>query len=725
MIGKAMSEKKYITESGTDSLNNDNINYLIGTLVDHRKLIIGLTLLFAIVSVSYTLLSTPVYRADVLLQVEKNAGDDLVSSVSEILMQDQDDVQDDAEMALLSSRQVIGKTVSELKLDISVAEKEFPVFGKIYSKLIGDRKNISIERLEVPSYLQDKELVLEVTSNNDYKLTTASGDVITGKFGQLANKDGITLLVKNGNATAGTDFVVVKKSPITAINGVLSNLDFVSKSRDTGILRVRYQGVNPKMVVATLNSIAENYLQQNIKSRSEQAEKGLAFLSKQLPLKRSELDTAENELNQFRRENKSLDMSLEAQQLLSRGVALDTQLNQLTIQEVDISQAFTKEYPSYKALLDKKKTIEDERAKINYSIANLPDTQQQLIRLNRDVLVGQAVYVILLKKEQELKINKASIIGDVRIIDPAALKDKAVSPNGKVIIFISIYLAVILASILVLLKTIIYKRIDKIEELEQLGISVFATIPFSSSQNKIIRQSKKNKKKEFIQHATLSEVDPTDLAIEALRGLRTSLHFAMIEAKNNVLMISGVSPGVGKSFVSANLASLIATSGKKVLLLDADLRMGYIHEVFSASNDAGLSALLSKDDQDIDKYIQHNSSIGLDFIPRGHVPPNPSELLMKANFSSLISALSKRYDLIIIDTPPVLAVTDPSIVGRVAGTSMLVVGFGKDSVKEVETSISRFERAGVTINGLIVNGYVKKAIENYSEGSYYNYGYKY
>ncbi|HGM6875762.1 TPA: polysaccharide biosynthesis tyrosine autokinase [Serratia marcescens] len=719
-----MSEKKHVTEPCDSGQINSNLHHLVGVLLEHHKFIIGLVFLFAGMSIGYTWLATPLYRADVLIQVEKNAADSLVSNVSEAFAQDQE-VKDAAEMALLFSRRVIGEAVSTLKLDIDAKEKVVPVIGTLISKVTGDKKYIIVDVLDVPENLQDKTLRLDVISQKKYKIMTEQGDVITGEFNNPILEGGVSVLINKGNSTVGDTFELVKKSKITAINSVIANLSFVSNDRDSGIFRVFYQGTDPEKVVSALNEIAKNYLNQNIKDKSAQAEKGLDFLSVQLPIKKNDLVLAEDALNKHRRNSNSLDMTLEAQQLLKRGVALDTQLNALTIQEVDVSQAYTKEYPSYKALLDKKKAIEEERSKINYSIANLPENQQQLIRLSRDVLVGQAVYVLLLQKEQELRVTKASIIGDVRIVDYAELRNGVASLNSKVIIFVSIYLGFIFAFILVLLKTILYKRVEKIEELGQLGVSVLATIPFSSIQGEIIKKERKGENKKFLQHTILADFDPSDLAIEALRGLRTSLHFTMIESNNNVLMISGVSPGCGKTFISANLSSLITKSGKRVLLLDADLRKGYVHELFSLKNELGLSSFLTSSEVDVSKYIQHDERTGLDIIPRGKIAPNPSELLMTARFEFLVSTLSNMYDFVIIDTPPIMAVTDPSIIGRHAGTTMLVVGFAKNTVKEVEMSISRFEKSGVSISGLIVNGYVKKATESYSEGSYYNYGYKY
>ncbi|WP_446915311.1 polysaccharide biosynthesis tyrosine autokinase, partial [Klebsiella pneumoniae] len=210
--------------------------------------------------------------------------------------------------------------------------------------------------------------------------------------------------------------------------------------------------------------------------------------------------------------------------------------------------------------------------------------------------------------------------------------------------------------------------------------------------------------------------NPADLAIEAIRGLRTSLHFAMMEARNNVLMISGASPNAGKTFVSSNLAAVIAQSGKKVLLIDTDMRKGYTHKLFNVSNDHGLSDLLSGKTT-TERAVKKISPVDFDFISRGAVPPNPAELLMHQNFDKLISWASKHYDMVVLDTPPILAVTDAAIIGNYAGTTLLVARFEQNTAKELEVSIKRFEQSGVVVKGCILNGIVKKA------SSYYGYGY--
>ncbi|HCD7803746.1 TPA: polysaccharide biosynthesis tyrosine autokinase, partial [Klebsiella pneumoniae] len=463
---------------------------------------------------------------------------------------------------------------------------------------------------------------------------------------------------------------------------------------------------------------------QNISRQAAQDAKSLDFLNQQLPKVRSDLDLAEDKLNQFRRKSDSVDLSLEAKSVLDQIVNVDNQLNELTFRESEISQLYTKEHPTYRALMEKRKTLQDERVKLNKRVSAMPETQQEILRLSRDVESGQAVYMQLLNRQQELNIAKSSAIGNVRIIDNAVTQPKPVKPKKVLIVLIGIVLGSMIAVGLVVLRVFLRRGIESPEQLEELGINVYASIPISETFSKNIAQSNGWRKKQQSEINGFLAVDnPADLAVEAIRGLRTSLHFAMMEARNNVLMISGASPNAGKTFVSSNLAAVIAQTGKKVLFIDTDLRKGYTHKLFNMNNDHGLSDLLSGKTS-IEQSIKNVVSAGFDFIPRGMVPPNPAELLMHKRFGEILLQVSKLYDFVILDTPPILAVTDAAIIGNYAGTTLLVARFEQNTVKEIEVSVKRFEQSGVNVKGCILNGVVKKASSYYSYG-YNHYGYSY
>ena len=187
-------------------------------------------------------------------------------------------------------------------------------------------------------------------------------------------------------------------------------------------------------------------------------------------------------------------------------------------------------------------------------------------------------------------------------------------------------------------------------------------------------------------------------------------------------MISGASPGIGKTFISANLAAVVAQTGTRVLFIDCDMRKGYAHELLGIDGKNGLSDVLSGK-LTVDSIIKKANNF--DFIARGIVPPNPSELLMHNRFPELLTWASKHYDLVVVDTPPILAVTDAAIVGKQAGTSLMVAKFEQNTAKEVEISIKRLNQNGVEIKGVILNAVVRKSSNYYSYGyDYYDYSYK-
>ncbi|HHU4122161.1 TPA: polysaccharide biosynthesis tyrosine autokinase [Raoultella ornithinolytica] len=699
-----------------------DLGRLIGEFIDHRKLIISVTSLFTLVALIYAIFATPIYQADSLIQVEQKQANAILSNLSQMLPDSQP--QSAPEIALIRSRMILGKTVDDLNLQARVKQKYFPLLGRGFARLSGDKPgSLSISRLYIPENDNDTpEIILTVKEKNSFSISV--GDfIINGKVGELLDERGISLKVDEISAKPGTEFSIVYVSRLKAITDLQDDIAVADQGKDTGMLTLSLTGDNPVLIERILNSISENYLAQNIARQAAQDAKSLEFLSKQLPEVRSDLDQAEDKLNQYRRKSDSVDLSLEAKAVLDQIVNVDNQLNELTFRESEISQLYTKEHPTYKALMEKRKTLQDEKSKLNKRVSAMPETQQEILRLSRDVESGRAVYMQLLNRQQELNIAKSSAIGNVRIIDNAVTQPKPVKPKKIVIVLIGIILGVMVSAGVVLLRVFLRRGIETPEQLEELGINVYASIPVAETFAKSVMQKKGWSKKVDEIQGFLAVDNPADLAIEAIRGLRTSLHFAMMEARNNVLMISGASPNAGKTFVISNLAAVISQTGKKVLFIDTDMRKGYTHKLFNENNTNGLSDILSGK-VEINRALKKVASGGFDFISRGMAPPNPAELLMHRRFGELLNWASENYDIVVLDTPPILAVTDAAIIGNYVGTTLLVARFELNTAKEIEVSVKRFEQAGVTVKGCILNGVVKKASSYYGYG-YSHYGYSY
>ncbi|HIC8813069.1 TPA: polysaccharide biosynthesis tyrosine autokinase, partial [Klebsiella pneumoniae] len=671
----------------------------------------------------YAIFATPIYQADALIQVEQKQANAILSNLSQMLPDSQP--QSAPEIALLQSRMILGKTVDDLNLQTRIKQKYFPLIGRGFSRLSGEKSGIvTISRLYLPDNGKDEsDLLLTVKDSNHYIISNDDFE-IEGKVGELLDEKGISLKVDAIDAIPNTQFIITYVSRLKAITDLQEKLAVNDQGKDTGILTISMTGDNPQLIEKIVDSISENYLAQNIARQAAQDAKSLDFLSKQLPQVRSDLDQAEDKLNQYRRQSDSVDLSLEAKSVLDQIVNVDNQLNELTFRESEISQLYTKEHPTYKALMEKRKTLQDEKLKLNKRVSAMPETQQEILRLSRDVESGRAVYMQLLNRQQELNIAKSSAIGNVRIIDNAVTQPKPVKPKKIIIVLIGIFLGIVVSAGIVLLKVLLRRGIETPEQLEELGINVYASIPVAEAfaRKKVNDKGWGNRNSEQSQ-SFLAIENPADLAIEAIRGLRTSLHFAMMEARNNVLMISGASPNAGKTFVSSNLAAIIAQTGKKVIFIDTDMRKGYTHKLFNVKNDKGLSDILSGK-SDINGAVRTIEQANFDYISRGAVPPNPAELLMHRRFGELLNWASERYDIVVLDTPPILAVTDAAIIGNYAGTTLLVARFELNTAKEIDISVKRFEQTGVNVKGCILNGVVKKASSYYGYG-YNHYGYSY
>ncbi|MEG6355421.1 polysaccharide biosynthesis tyrosine autokinase [Enterobacter bugandensis] len=698
---------------------------LLAEMFDHRVMIACITLLFTVCAGIYAYSVTPIYQADALVQIEAKQDNSLLKSLSQFGTDLSPDVA--PELLLLKSRMILGETVDKLGLTYSVKRRVLPVIGPLLER---GRKagELTIGALTLP-LLEDKpqELLLTVQEQGRYHLEgkTLEADGVVGK---TLVKDGVTLLVTSLSAAPGTRFALKTVTKLEAINALQRRLIVSESAKQSGIISLTLTGEDPDKIAVVLNTIAENYLSQNIARQEAKDTRSLTFLQDQLPKIRRELDEAEARLNAYREQRDSVDLSLEAKTVLDQVVNVENQLNELTFREAEVSQLFKKDHPTYRALREKKQTLEQERTRLNNRVSSMPSTQQEILRLSRDVESGRTIYLQLLTRQQELNISRSSAIGNVRIIDPAVTQPAPVKPHKVIIIVFGMLVGLMLSAGTVLVRSAFKRGITSSEQLEAQGMPLLATLPRSVWLWKKTHLRRRTLFASHWKHRTSNvpflPVDrPADIFVEAVRGLRTSLHFTMMNAVNRIVVISGPSQDCGKTLVSTSLASIAAQAGQRVLFIDADMRKGYVHNIFKLNNQHGLSSVLggSVEWQDA---IQRFEKGGFDVLTCGPQPSHPVELLMNERFQTVMSRIDKEYDIVIVDTPPVLAVTDALLVARAAATTLLVARFGKTSVKEIENCRKRLQQMGVQVEGAILNDIVKSAAFYYHSGySHYNYGY--
>jgi len=712
-----------------------DLQRLFGLLLDHRWLIVGTTLIALFLGVAYGLLATPIYKADALLQVEDKQGG--VPGFSELNELFTEESSADAEIQIIRSRMVLGDVIDQLQMDILVQPDRLPLIGglgapdpapefvpkPLFAGYRDSETFVTVKHFRVPEALEGKAFTL-LEENGQPALYLEEKKVGSAPVGSPIKSEDGSIQLELGEWEYGEEpLSLMKQARADAVNQLRGRLSVSEQGKATGIIAMAITGHHKTRIRTILDTISENYLLQNIKRMSAEAQNSLDFLDEQLPEIKEKLTGAEEKLNAYRLKSESVDLSLETQSVLERLVAIEAKINELKIKESEVSSRFTQEHPAYRTLIQQRGSLMQEKEDLNKQIKALPETQQEVLRLMRDVEVNQEIYVGLLNKVQELRIMKAGTVGSVRIIDKALVQPAPVKPKKPLIAILAAMLGGMGAVGYVLVKAAFNRGIESPEQLEEQGISVYASIPLSEQQQKVDRlealKRPRRRKKDKSATPLLALSDPNDLAIEALRSLRTSLHFAMMEASNKVLMVSGPSPGVGKSFISANLAAVLAQTGQKVVVIDADMRKGHMHRFFDNHNNEGLSDYLSgQKEQGV--VIKATMMENLAFIPRGQVPPNPSELLMHNRFKSLMETLSEQYDIVLVDTPPILAVTDAAIVGQLAGSSLIVTRFGVNSVKEVDITLTRFSQNNVEIKGAILNCMERRASNEYG---YYQYKY--
>ncbi|MFC5569096.1 polysaccharide biosynthesis tyrosine autokinase [Lysobacter yangpyeongensis] len=712
---------------------------VFGLLSDHKWPILIGTALFALVSVIYVLFTTPVYQATAVIQIE---GPQATLPGQEQPAQPAATGAPHAatEVPLMTSRRVLGEAVKDLHLDIQAAPRRFPVLGKLvagsYRGADGNRaatpwfglsrygwggEQLKIAQFDLPDELLDVPLLLVAGSGQRYTLFDGAGRrLLEGRVGETARGEGVSMRLTQLVANPGTYFDVQKSSPLTAVNNLYAQLEAVERGKDSGIIGLSYNNTDPVVAEKVLEKITQAYVQQNVDRTSAEAKNRLQFVNEQLPKVRADLERAQAALQEFQSRNQAVDVGQQTGAILAQSTALANSIAQLKVQQADINSKFTSAHPAAQALMRQIGELEHEKAKLRGQLSAMPDVQRGLFRLTRDVEVTNQTYTNLMNEAQQLDIARASAIGNAFVIDaPAVDRLNPVWPKKVPLVLGATAAGALLMIGWVFVRQMFNRGVQDPAEIERLGLPVYASIMLSPKER--ADAPRLQSARASTRPRLLALRAPSDMAMEALRSLRTSLHFARMETRNNLLMIAGPSPGVGKSFVCSNLAVTIAQAGQRVLLIDADMRRGTLHRVLGVRAEDGLSELISGQIPLDDAIRRVAGTENLSFISRGRIPPNPSELLMHANFGSLLRQLESRYDLVIIDTPPVLAVTDAAVIGQHAGTSLLVVRYGENQSREIAMAKQRLEQNGVEVKGAIVNGVQKGSARS---AGHYVYSYE-
>ncbi|CAM0625620.1 polysaccharide biosynthesis tyrosine autokinase [Acinetobacter baumannii] len=723
-----------MNQQNTNTEDTIDLKELFFSLIAQWKLIALCVILSVVCALLYLRVTPDTYSVDALVQVEdsKGASAALLGDLSQMIEQKSPA---QAEIEILKSRLVLGTVIKDLHLNIQVSSTENTLTHRLLSDadykteyttksvIFKDGlKSFDIRQFEIPAYYLDKNLLLDFDKQSLRLTDPVTEEVILtvplNQVNHVAGPHGLWKVAIFTKDQFDATYNIKSLSLPIAVNAISANYAVAERGKLTGVLGLNYQGQDKEHITKVLNAILATYSAQNIERRSAESAQTLKFLDEQLPDLKKQLDDAERQFNKFRQQYNTVDVTKESELYLTQSITLETKKAELEQKQAEMAAKYTAEHPAMREINGQLAAINKQIGELNSTLKQLPDVQRQYLQLYREVEVKTQLYTALLNSYQQLRIAKAGEIGNVRIVDTAVEPVEPIKPKKLLVLILSVFVGGFIGALIALLRNMLRTGIKDSGQIEnEMDLPVYATVPRSpiqESRNKIL------KKKKSIPILAVKNSD--DIAIESLRSIRTAIHFALANAKNNIIMIAGPSPEVGKSFISTNLATIFAQGNKRVLLIDADMRRGYMHKYFDVDVKPGLSELLSGQ-ADLQKVLHKTQVANLDVITRGKSPTNPSEILSSNQFKELLEQLQSQYDHIIIDTPPVLAVTDGIIISQYTGVNLIVARYAKSQMKELELTVNRFEQAGVKVNGFILND-IQRASAGYGYGYNYAYAYK-
>jgi len=462
------------------------------------------------------------------------------------------------------------------------------------------------------------------------------------------------------------------------------------------------------------------YLRQAIERKVGDSSQALKLLEAQRPLLQSQVAEAETRLNGYRRQTGALDVPREGELYLQQGSTLDAEISTLKQKKQELLRTFTEKADVVVTLEAQLTHLMAEAKKNEQKVAALPQTQQEVVRLTRDAQVKADMYTSLLNSIQQLQNTLAGSVGNARVVDYALPPRDPIAPKKTVLMILFLFIGTVVGVGLTILRRVLHRGVEDHRIIEaKLGWPILVTIPHSAAQKLHDRAIGKRAQGNHL----LAIRDPDDLATESFRSLRTALHFAMAGAANRTVMITGPAPQIGKSFVSANLAVLLAQGGARVLLVDADLRKGALHHIFGINHRVGgLSEVLSGR-TDWMSVCKPTDVPDLSLISTGILPPDPLILLMSPAFDQFVSQVSEAFDFVVFDAAPILAVSDALVIGSKTDSVLMVAKYGKHPLDELRTCQKRMKTFEGRMRGCIFNDI--KLVGMRAVYGYYKYDYSY
>lgn len=723
-----------LSKPSAEANNDIDLLALVFSILRGWKTILFLALLGLLIGVLYSRYETTIFKSDALIQIESSSGgiSALGSNISDLVASESNLAQTEAE--LIKSRMVLKPVVDMLNLSIRLNDPTVDPIDKIRANRTYTQENMpesvflatgdgnaQVSQFKVSEDYLDKSFTL-VGSSEGFTLTNGL-DTFKGRLNtpnRFNGTDGFIEITVDNLPANERPISITKQSLQNTTDAIKGALTVSELGAKTGIIQLSMIGANQEQVSRILRQIVLSYIDQNNSRGSEETTRTIAFMETQIPELKQTLEASEKAFNAFRTENGTIDIGQESSILLAENARIDSQLSELRLKKADLTTYYTEEHPLVIQIDDQIAELQSRIQVIDNRIEGLPEVQREFLQLSEDVNINREIYLNLLKNYQQLQIAQAGQVGFARIIDLPINTYRAIAPKKSLIILIATLTGLLLGIMLVLLKNLLRNLVKDPERLEsKTGVPVIATVPRSPLLIRIGKNSKSTNR-------LLAYSDSNSLSYEAIKSLRTSLMFGMPSVSKTgnrakIILITGESPGVGKSFISSNLSEVFAQLNKKVLIIDADMRLGELHKVFAMTQDNGLADYFQDEAHTLVSIIHPTSMDNVDFMPRGKKPNNPASLLSSDKFEALMNELNVHYDYIFIDSPPVLAASDATILSQYADKVLMVTRYDKSIEGQLVYAVKLLNKSNVQVDGIVLNDVKQGLTSKYS----YHYSYAY
>lgn len=681
------------------------------------------------------------------------------------------------EIFILSSKRLMQRVVDKLQLDVDYSVKESlhqaPLYAEARPVMLLFEKPYKGKAAQTLQLKKKDGNVVTLCGMTD-RLGNAVKDV-NAQLGQTVETPYGRVSVVRGPAYGkwGSETIhVTRLSSDNTAAYYMNELTVSEYDKETSLIVMSCNDGSTKRADDILNTLYETYKEDVVENKNRVALSTAKFIDDRIKIIGSELSNVESQLASFKKRNQLIDFTTTPQTILTQttqarqqSLEMETQLNVAKylndyihnhtndhdlIPALNLGDAsFNTQISAYNDQMNRRnqmvanssenvamvreldRQLQQMRQAIATSLRNYVNTQEVRLRdaraneaalsgrvtgapeqekqgldIQRQQSLKEALYTYLLNKREEVALQQAINEANVRLVE-GPIGNKKVSPRGSIIMLVSLVIGLLIPSVVLWLRYMLDVTVHGRRDIEEnTTIPLLGEIPHLKDSN---------------DKTLLTDLSSDAPVVEAFRILRFSLGY--MRHSTQVMMTTSTTPGQGKSFVSRNMATILAMAGKRVILIDADIRKRTLSSTFGHA--FGLTTYLADDHTQVDDIIRPDGlTKGVDFIPAGHMPPNPSELLMSSRFDELIAELRKRYDHVIIDTTPMFSVADASVVARLVDFTLFVIRVGvqnRDFLPELERMYqdNRFRKLSIVLNDADVK------TSRYGGGTGYGYGYGY